>query len=126
MSNDEENVLIPTGLIALTIAITIKETNDGAILVFLPGLDNIRKVKDALEINSPLLGVDFRTKSFHIIMLHSELADAQIEVFDPAPDGCRKIILATNIAETSVTISDVKYGMFCDLCSTHSSSATLD
>ena len=33
----------------------------------------------------------------------------QMKVFQPAPKGTRKIILATNIAETSVTIPGVKY-----------------
>lgn len=33
----------------------------------------------------------------------------QMKVFQPAPEGTRKIILATNIAETSVTIPGVKY-----------------
>ncbi|TNM84696.1 hypothetical protein fugu_008874 [Takifugu bimaculatus] len=33
----------------------------------------------------------------------------QLRVFQPAPKGCRKVILSTNIAETSVTISRIKY-----------------
>lgn len=35
--------------------------------------------------------------------------DQQLKAFEPAPEGCRKVILATNIAETSVTISGVRY-----------------
>ena len=45
-----------------------------------------------------------------VILLHSHLSIAkQTKVFENAPDGQRKIILSTNIAETSVTIPDVKY-----------------
>lgn len=42
-------------------------------------------------------------------MLHSSLPAGQTDVFNPVPDGCRKIILATNIAETSITIPDVQF-----------------
>jgi len=35
--------------------------------------------------------------------------EQQTKVFDPAPPGTRKIILATNIAETSITIRGVRY-----------------
>lgn len=36
--------------------------------------------------------------------------DEQLKVFKPSPSGKRKFILSTNIAETSVTISGIKYG----------------
>ncbi|XP_043997361.1 ATP-dependent RNA helicase DHX33 isoform X1 [Gambusia affinis] len=45
-----------------------------------------------------------------VIPLYASLPPAQqLRVFQPAPKGCRKVILATNIAETSVTISGIKY-----------------
>ena len=106
--NDAENSLIPFGLIACTIAHIAKTTQDGAILVFLPGLQEIVKLQGML--NDANMGVDFQdTSKFKMFMLHSSLATTQTTVFDAVEPGCRKIILATNIAETSVTIPDVQY-----------------
>ena len=45
-----------------------------------------------------------------VICLHSQLNMAkQVRVFQPAARGIRKVILSTNIAETSITIDDVVY-----------------
>ncbi|XP_063059610.1 ATP-dependent RNA helicase DHX33 [Engraulis encrasicolus] len=45
-----------------------------------------------------------------VIALYASLPPAQqLRVFQPAPKGCRKVILSTNIAETSITISGIKY-----------------
>ena len=45
-----------------------------------------------------------------VICLHSQLNMAkQVRVFQPAAKGIRKVILSTNIAETSITIDDVVY-----------------
>lgn len=105
---EKENGLIPYGLIACTIAHIAKTSQEGAILVFLPGLAEITKVHESLTQHK--FGVDFKDESkFNIIMLHSSIAASQNTVFEPVPQGCRKIILATNIAETSVTIPDVQY-----------------
>ncbi|KAL7838138.1 hypothetical protein AOLI_G00265420 [Acnodon oligacanthus] len=45
-----------------------------------------------------------------VIPLYASLPPAQqLRVFQPAPKGCRKVILSTNIAETSITISGIKF-----------------
>lgn len=77
---------------------------DGSVLVFLPGMSEIRTMMNRLT-GSRIFG---DTTLFEIIPLHSSLSPHdQKRVFRPSRRGCRKIILATNIAETSVTIPDV-------------------
>ncbi|POS75965.1 helicase associated domain-containing protein [Diaporthe helianthi] len=101
--------LLPLGLVATTVAHIAQTSKHGAILVFLPGLPEITKVDKLLRLQSPL-GIRFDDAlQFRIIMLHSSLQDSQKSVFDQVPEGCRKIILSTNIAETSVTIPDVRF-----------------
>ena len=107
-SNDKENSTVPIGLVTCTIAHIAKTSQEGAILVFLPGLEEITKVENLLKEQS--FGVDFNNGTkFKSYMLHSSIPASQNTVFEPVPDGCRKIILATNIAETSITIPDVQY-----------------
>ncbi|KAL4422956.1 hypothetical protein ABPG75_009153 [Micractinium tetrahymenae] len=75
----------------------------GAILIFLPGWDEIVRLKDRLE-SSPAFG----SSRYQLMPLHSLVAPAeQRRVFVRPPAGVRKIVLATNIAETAITIDDV-------------------
>ena len=105
---EKENGLVPFGLVACTIAHIVKTSQEGAILVFLPGLSEITKVEEMLKSHN--FGPDFNNEAkCKICLLHSSLPAGQNTVFDPVPEGCRKIILSTNIAETSVTIPDVQY-----------------
>ncbi|KAI9471811.1 MAG: P-loop containing nucleoside triphosphate hydrolase protein [Benjaminiella poitrasii] len=76
----------------------------GAILVFLPGINEIRKLYD-LASSHNVLG---DPNKFLLIALHSTLSsENQEKAFDVPPEGIRKIVFSTNIAETGVTISDV-------------------
>ena len=75
-----------------------------AILIFVPGLGDIRDVIACLEERSEL------RDAARILPLHSSLSSHdQSLVFQLPPAGKRKIIVSTNIAETSVTIEDVVY-----------------
>jgi ATP-dependent RNA helicase DHX29 len=79
----------------------------GSVLIFLPGLGEIRSLSERLEA-SRTLG---NGRLFNVIPMHSTLSSVdQRKVFVPAKPGCRKIILSTNIAETSITIPDVVCG----------------
>ncbi|MCF6759770.1 ATP-dependent helicase HrpB [Pseudomonas fragi] len=75
----------------------------GSLLVFLPGQAEIRRVNqqlaDALGSRNDIL----------LCPLHGELdLAAQRAAIEPAPKGQRKVVLATNIAETSLTIDGVR------------------
>lgn len=76
----------------------------GSILVFLPGLAEIQAVHDELSDSSVFSP---RAGKYVLVPLHSTLTnEEQALVFQKAPKGKRKIVLSTNIAETSVTIDD--------------------
>ncbi|XP_018423692.1 PREDICTED: ATP-dependent RNA helicase DHX29 [Nanorana parkeri] len=79
---------------------------EGAVLIFLPGLADIQQLYD-------LLSVDKRfndRRRYKLIALHSILSSQdQAEAFILPPAGTRKIVLATNIAETGITIPDVVF-----------------
>ncbi|XVF60717.1 hypothetical protein PTKIN_Ptkin08bG0070700 [Pterospermum kingtungense] len=82
------------------------DSNEGAILVFLPGWEDINGTKEKLLAN-PFFKDSSR---FIIIPLHSMVPSGeQKKVFRCPPLGCRKIVLSTNIAESSITIDDVVY-----------------
>ena len=77
---------------------------DGSVLVFLPGWEDISTLSRMLSGSHEFS--DHRT--FKIILLHSGISKReQDQVFQPLNPGEHKIILSTNIAETSITIDDV-------------------
>ncbi|KFM80346.1 putative ATP-dependent RNA helicase TDRD9, partial [Stegodyphus mimosarum] len=82
----------------------------GAVLIFLPGYDEIAALSDTLK--NPSFN-----KKYWIIPLHSSITlEEQSKVFKDAPPHHRKVIISTNIAESSITVPDVKYVI--DFCLT--------
>lgn len=77
----------------------------GAILVFLPGYAKISTLCTNLQKSHRFPNHKYIIFPLHSLMTGSE----QKRVFDRPPNGVRKIILATNIAETSITIDDIVY-----------------
>jgi ATP-dependent helicase HrpB len=72
-------------------------THPGDVLVFLPGMAEIRRVAEHLD------GIDAE-----VHLLHGSLPpDQQDAAIAPAPPGTRKVVLATDIAETSLTVEGV-------------------
>lgn len=56
--------------------------------------------------------VYFRNRKWTLLPLHSSItSEEQDRVFDKPPLNYRKIILSTNIAESSITVSDISYGI---------------
>nr|XP_043628822.1 DExH-box ATP-dependent RNA helicase DExH7, chloroplastic [Erigeron canadensis] len=83
---------------------------EGAILVFLPGVSEIHTLLDKLAASYQFRG----EASEWLLPLHSSIASSeQKQVFLRPPDDIRKVIIATNIAETSITIDDVVYVIDC-------------
>ena len=78
------------------------ESFSRAILVFLPGMGEIREcMRHLSELRR------FQTEC-QVHVLHSSIAsDEQTAAFAPPPQGMRKIVLATNMAETGITIPDI-------------------
>ena len=76
------------------------ETHPGDVLVFLPGQREIARTAAALDAGP--LGAD-------VLQLHGELpVEQQSRVLQPDPDGHRRVVLATNVAESSVTLPGVR------------------
>lgn len=75
----------------------------GDILVFLPGVGEIRRIDEALSLDSTL------TRAFQILELHGSLSlEDQSKVLSPSLNDSRpRVILSTNIAETSLTLDGV-------------------
>lgn len=74
------------------------DNNTGGILIFLPGVAEINQTCRILQGNSSLL----------VLPLHASLeTKEQKRVFNRPPQGKRKVVVATNVAETSITIDDI-------------------
>ena len=85
-----------------------KNSNGGDILVFLTGQEEIEAVQKTLEEFGPQCPAG--TLKMIVCPIFASLpSHQQMAVFQSTPSGCRKIILATNIAETSITISGIKF-----------------
>ena len=86
-------------LIARTVRQALEETS-GDLLVFLPGAGEIRRAQSQLT--------DLAGPKLWIVPLYGELsAELQDAALAESPPGVRRVVLATNIAETSVTIPGV-------------------
>eukprot|EP00742_Colponemidia_sp_Colp-10_P003806 GILJ01004055.1.p1 GENE.GILJ01004055.1~~GILJ01004055.1.p1 ORF type:complete len:698 (+),score=71.08 GILJ01004055.1:38-2131(+) len=84
------------------------EQPPGDILVFLTGQDEIEALEKLLQAKVRLFPPE--ATSLLVCPIFAALpSEQQLAVFQPAPAGHRKVILATNIAETSITINGVRY-----------------
>ena len=98
---------IPTTDEVARLIIRAQREQDGDILVFLPGEAEIRRVAEALPNDST------------IMPLYSRLSPSeQRAAIAPSPNGKRKTVLATSIAETSLTIEGVRIVIDSGLCRT--------
>ena len=94
----EREPLLPQVQLAVERALSEEQ---GSMLVFLPGTGEIRKLQQRLEQRVPA--------DTAVAPLYGELDNAaQDRAIEPAPLGRRKLVLATSIAETSLTIEGIR------------------
>ncbi|KAJ3869351.1 pre-mRNA splicing factor [Lentinula novae-zelandiae] len=94
---------------AITTVFQIHTTQPkGDILVFLTGQEEIEACHENLQETARTLGN--KIAELIICPIYANLpSDMQAKIFEPTPEGARKVVLATNIAETSITIDGVVF-----------------
>lgn len=92
---------------ALQIHVT-QPPGDGDILVFFTGQEEIETAEEILKHRTRGLGT--KISELIICPIYANLpTELQSKIFEQTPEGARKVVLATNIAETSLTIDGIKY-----------------
>lgn len=94
---------IPYELISVLVSFIDRQLGekDGAILIFMPGTAEIDRCLNTIK-SSP------NGYRYHALPLHASLAPVeQRKVFPLPPKGTRKVVVSTNVAETSITIPDI-------------------
>eukprot|EP00930_Biecheleria_cincta_P058419 TRINITY_DN44257_c0_g1_i1.p1 TRINITY_DN44257_c0_g1~~TRINITY_DN44257_c0_g1_i1.p1 ORF type:complete len:1042 (-),score=197.45 TRINITY_DN44257_c0_g1_i1:241-3255(-) len=80
----------------------------GDVLVFFTGQQEIEEAIEALEYKTRGMGSGMG--ELLVLPIYATLpTDLQAKIFEPTPEGARKVVLATNIAETSITIDNIVY-----------------
>ncbi|XP_059303682.1 pre-mRNA-splicing factor ATP-dependent RNA helicase DEAH1-like isoform X1 [Lycium ferocissimum] len=92
---------------ALQIHVT-QPPGDGDILIFLTGQEEIETAEEIIK--HRIKGLGTKIAELIICPIYANLpTELQAKIFEPTPEGARKVVLATNIAETSLTIDGIKY-----------------
>ncbi|PRW45383.1 ATP-dependent RNA helicase dhx8 isoform A [Chlorella sorokiniana] len=96
---------------AITAALQVHcDERPGDILVFLTGQEEIEACERLISERGAALPPDPDRSALLVLPIYAALPpEQQLRVFEPTPPNTRKIILSTNIAETSITISGVRY-----------------
>ena len=103
----EANYIEACVITSLQIHLT-SEAGNGDILIFLTGQQEIEEVME--EIERRTRGMGSAIGELIVLPIYANLpTDMQAKIFEPTPPGARKIVVATNIAETSVTIDGIVY-----------------
>ncbi|EHA51606.1 ATP-dependent RNA helicase DHX8 [Pyricularia oryzae 70-15] len=94
---------------AITTVFQIHTTQPkGDILIFLTGQDEIEAAE--MQITETARKLGSRVKELVICPIYANLpSELQSKIFEPTPENARKVVLATNIAETSLTIDGIVY-----------------
>ena len=101
----EADYLHASAITALQIHVT---QPPGDILIFLSGQEEIETCEELLVQRTK--GVGTKIGELVICPIYANLpSEMQAKIFEPTPPGARKVVIATNIAETSLTIDGIKY-----------------
>ncbi|CAG0883973.1 unnamed protein product, partial [Darwinula stevensoni] len=116
----EANYMEAVAVTVLQIHVT--QPLPGDVLVFLTGQEEIETTMEILQERTRKLGS--RIRELIILPIYANLpSDLQAKIFDPTPPGARKVVLATNIAETSLTIDNIIYVIDPGFCKQNSFNA---
>ncbi len=89
---------------------------DGDILVFMPGQEDIDASCEMIKEKLEALESE-GAKPLSVLPIYSQLpTDLQAKIFQKAENGMRKVVVATNIAETSLTVDGIKYVVDAGYC----------
>jgi pre-mRNA-splicing factor ATP-dependent RNA helicase DHX16 len=92
--------------VVTVLQIHVSQPLNGDVLVFLTGQEEIETAAETLAHRAKSLGS--RIPELMICPIYANLpADQQAKIFEKTPKGARKVVLATNIAETSLTIDGI-------------------
>uniref|UniRef100_A0A7N0T1N1 RNA helicase n=1 Tax=Kalanchoe fedtschenkoi TaxID=63787 RepID=A0A7N0T1N1_KALFE len=105
---------------AIVTALQIHVTQPpGDILVFLTGQEEIETAEEVIK--HRIRGLGTKIAELIICPIYANLpTELQAKIFEATPEGARKVVLATNIAETSLTIDGIKYVIDPGFCKTKS------
>ncbi|CAM9294885.1 ATP-dependent RNA helicase DHX30 [Lampetra planeri] len=102
-SKDSDDPAPDLDFVAEVVEFICSRGTPGGVLCFLPGWQEIRGVMDKLSQR-----LNNRLDKHLILPVHSSLSVVdQQAIFQRPPEGVRKVVLATNIAETAITIDDI-------------------
>lgn len=97
------------GVIDTVLKIHAKEAS-GDVLAFLTGQEEVERAVRLLNDHAKMLEHE-RKDQLLVLPLYGSLPNReQLNVFKSTPKGCRKVVISTNLAETSVTIPGIVYG----------------
>ncbi|MEZ5310344.1 MAG: helicase-related protein [Microthrixaceae bacterium] len=96
------SIHVPLEVRVAEVVVEALQNQTGDVLVFLPGRPEINRCRRALEPRIVAGGTQ-------IVELHGSLSPAEQQVaIEPSPDGRRRVVLATSLAETSITVPGVR------------------
>lgn len=96
--------------LATQITTSVGDTGS-SVLIFVPGMADIEAISELIE------GLNIPNIEFICLPIHSDVPfEEQMAVFEPAKEGEVKVIIATNAAESSLTLPDVDHVICLGLC----------